>query len=94
MVADVDALSGDQLHNDVGDVLREMRPAHIELNLRDVTFLDSAGIRALVICHADAEAAGCRLRLTDPHPMTYTVLKISGLLAHFGIPVVAEDVIG
>jgi anti-anti-sigma factor len=55
------------------------------LELHAVTFLDSAGIRALLMCHSDAEKAGCQLGLTRTPPRVYEVLNITGLLDHFGL---------
>lgn len=48
-------------------------------------FLDSAGIHALVLCHADAAQLGCRLTVVDPHPVALQVLTITGLLSQFGL---------
>jgi len=85
VAGELDAVTVPTLQQAVGEVLREHRPGRVEIGLRDVTFLDSAGIRALLLCRADAVQAGCQLRLTDPHPMAYRVLKIMGLLDYFGV---------
>jgi anti-sigma B factor antagonist len=82
---EVDALNADQLRDAVVEVLSGHRPGHIEIDLDGVTFLDSAGIRALVGCHADAEQAECRLTVTAPRPAVYRVLEITGLLEHLGV---------
>jgi anti-sigma B factor antagonist len=84
VVGDLDALTATTLQKAVIDLLREP-PRRIEINLRGVTFLDSAGIRALVLCHCDAQQRDCQLTVTDPHPMAYRVLEITGLLDHFHI---------
>ena len=47
--------------------------------------MDSAGIRALLFCQADARQVDCQIRLTNPHPMVYPVLQITELLEHFGL---------
>jgi len=83
---ELDALSADRLQKAVIDVLRDHPPRCIELDLHGVAFLDSAGIRALVLCQADARHVDCQIRLTNPHPMVYRVLQITGLLEHFGLP--------
>jgi anti-anti-sigma factor len=85
VAGDVDALNAGDLHRAVIDVLRRQQPEHIEIDLHRVTFLDSAGIRALLLCHRDAQSVECRLTLTDPRPMAYRVLQITGLLDHFGL---------
>ena len=55
------------------------------MDLHGVTFLDAAGIRALVLCQADARQVDCQITLTQPQPVVYRVLEITGLLAHFGL---------
>jgi anti-anti-sigma factor len=85
VAGELDALSAADLHKAVIDVLRRQQPHRLEINLRGVTFLDSAGIRALVSCHCDAQQLNCRLTVTDPHPMAYRVLQITGLLDHFSV---------
>jgi anti-anti-sigma factor len=67
------------------ELLRQRRPGHVEIDLRSVYFLDSAGIEALVLCHTDAQQLGCRLTVVDPHPVAYRVLEITALLDHFGV---------
>jgi anti-anti-sigma factor len=85
VAGDVDAVSAGDLHQAVIGVLRRQPPERIEIDLHRVTFLDSAGIRALLLCHRDAQSVDCRLTLTDPPPMAYRVLQITGLLDHFGL---------
>jgi anti-sigma B factor antagonist len=82
---EVDAVSAGRLQEAVVDVLRDERPSCIEMDLHGVTFLDSAGIWALVQCQADARQVDCRIRLTKPQPVIYRVLQITGLLEHFGL---------
>jgi anti-anti-sigma factor len=85
IAGELDTISATDLQKTVIDVLRRERPRRVEINLRGVTFLDSAGLRALVSCHYDAQQLGCRLTVTDPHPTAYRVLQITGLLDHFGV---------
>jgi anti-sigma B factor antagonist len=82
---ELDALSADRLQQAVTDVLRRQRPRCIQMDFHGVTFLDSVGIRALVLCQADARRVDCQIRLINPHPMVYRVLQITGLLEHFGL---------
>jgi anti-anti-sigma factor len=82
---EVDALSAGHLHKAVVDVLRDQRPRRIEMDLHGVSFLDSAGIHALVRCQADAQRVDCQITLTNPQPVVYRVLQITGLLEHFGL---------
>ena len=79
---EVDAVSAAQLQKAVVGVLRQHRPSRIDLDFDQVTFLDSAGIRALVLCHADAKQVDCKLMVTRPRHMVYRVLEITGLLEY------------
>ncbi|MEU7908845.1 STAS domain-containing protein [Actinoplanes sp. NPDC049118] len=85
VVGEIDALNAGQLHKAVLGVLRQYRPSRIEINMFSVGFLDSAGIRILLLCHADARLVDCELRLTDTHPMAHRILQITGLADHFGL---------
>jgi anti-anti-sigma factor len=82
---DVDALSGGQVQEAVVDVLHRQHPSRIEMDVREVTFLDSAGIRTLLLCHNEAERLNCRLTVVEAPHGVYRVLEISGLLDHFGL---------
>jgi anti-anti-sigma regulatory factor len=50
------------------------------MDLADVGFVDARGINALVRCRAQTVAAGCRLVVTNPQPIVYQVLRITGML--------------
>jgi len=85
VAGEVDAVTGMQLHEAVVDVLNRHGPRRLEMDLCRVAFLDSAGIRTLLVCHSDAERATCQLRITDASPMVYRVLEITGLLDHLRV---------
>lgn len=85
VVGEIDALNAGQLHKAVLGVLRQHRPSRIEINMFSVSFLDSTGIRVLLLCHADARLVDCELMLTDAHPMAHRILQITGLADHFGL---------
>jgi anti-anti-sigma factor len=80
---EVDALTAGQLQKAVVEVLRDRRPRCIEMDLHGVSFLDAAGIRALLLCQADAQRVDCQIMLTEPQPVVYRVLQITRLLEHF-----------
>jgi anti-anti-sigma factor len=61
-------------------------PASIRVDLRDVAFVDSAGISALVGGYHTAKVRGVRLTVTEPTEFVYKQLYISGLLGLFGAP--------
>jgi anti-anti-sigma factor len=82
---DLDHASAYPLGRAVIHVLREQRPAHLELDLADVPFLDTGGIKVLLQCRADARQLDCRLTLSNAQPLVYRVLEIVRLLEPFGM---------
>lgn len=82
VAGEMDIVSAATLHETITEMLRR-RPGRIVIDLRAVTFLDSTGIRTLLMCHVDGMRVGCELKLVDPHPRVYRVLQITGLLDHF-----------
>lgn len=85
VAGEVDSISCRQLQQTFTDAVRRHRPAAVVVDVRGVTFLDSAGIRTLVTCRDEAQQAGCDLALVEVPRMVYRVLSISGLLEHFGL---------
>ncbi len=69
----------------VGEVLYRDGLERISINLSRLTFLDSSGIRELLLCRRDARLCGCELDLVDVHPHVHQVLDVSGLLAEFSV---------
>lgn len=66
-------------------VLSQERPQHIDVNLAEVTFMDSSGINALVACRAEATPRGCRITISHPRPMVSRVLSVAGVNHLFGL---------
>jgi anti-sigma B factor antagonist len=62
------------------------RPERIELNLEQVTFIDSVAISALVSAAQLAGISGVELRVTRPNRFVHRQLWITGLLGLFGSP--------
>lgn len=74
---DLDAHSASRL-TDVLDPLPD-GDDDISLEMTDVDFIDSSGLRVLIEAHQRAEAAGRRLLLVTPSRAVLRVLQISGL---------------
>jgi anti-sigma B factor antagonist len=55
----------------------------ISLDLGGVRFIDSSGLRALVVGHKALEGNGGALLIANPSPMTARLLEITGLDALF-----------
>ena len=58
------------------------------LDLGELTFIDSSGIRLLIRLHAAVADHGGRVVLRDPEPHVVRVIEISGL---FDLGIVAES---
>jgi anti-anti-sigma factor len=84
---EIDMTTVDTLAETLATVLRQERPIHIDVNLADVTFMDSSGINALMACRAVAEPAGCRITISHPRPTVHRVLAVTGVGPLFGLPV-------
>ncbi len=82
---EVDEVNAARLHRDFVDVLRHHRPPRIEMDFHAVSFLNSVGVRKLLLCEADARQLGCGITITEPQPAVYRVLQMTGLLDHFGL---------
>ncbi|MEU4564444.1 STAS domain-containing protein [Actinoplanes sp. NPDC023936] len=82
---EIDRDSCERLRRAVGDALHRDQPRLISLDLGAVTFLDSAGIRALLNCRRDAGDFGCELEIGRAHDHVYQVLAITGLVDVFAL---------
>src|SRR4051794_29708507 len=77
-VADVMELTRAALHRGVLDEL--------VIDLSDVTFIDAAGLGALVITRNLAESASVEIVLQGMSSRFVRVLEVTGLAERFGIP--------
>ncbi|MDA0637596.1 STAS domain-containing protein [Nonomuraea sp. MCN248] len=59
------------------------RPGRIVLELGALTFIDAAGLGALVAVHERARQREALLTLTGVPPMTARLIRITGLDRHF-----------
>jgi anti-anti-sigma factor len=51
----------------------------VRLDMSDVTFVDSAGLRGLLKAQAYVEGRGCRLELLRPNGQLVRIIEITGL---------------
>jgi len=75
---EIDLASADRLNQVLADVV-DGRPAKLAIDLAKVTFLDSTGIRELMIAANAAAETGCRFVVRHPTPMIERTLEICGL---------------
>ncbi|HEU5111229.1 MAG TPA: STAS domain-containing protein [Micromonosporaceae bacterium] len=86
VVGEVDLATAQILRESLLDVLREHPPAVLTVDLSGVTFLDCAGISALVAAHNAAVAGGCQLSVTGSRPIVRQLLDLTGLLGILSAP--------
>lgn len=58
----------------------------LKLDLARLDFLDSSGVRMLVLAHEQAAAKGAALMAVNPQPMVQQVLAVTGVAADLGLP--------
>jgi anti-anti-sigma factor len=58
--------------------------SRITLDLSEVAFIDSSGLRALVVGHKALEERGGSLVIANPSPMAARLLEVTGLKTLFG----------
>jgi|SRR5688572_13650634 len=58
-------------------------PSVLTVDLRELEFLDSTGLRALLQLRGDCEAQGCRLQLVPGPAAVQRALEVSGISGQF-----------
>jgi anti-sigma B factor antagonist len=77
---EVDLDSASLLRETVEAAIARQGIAWIDIDLNNVTFVDSTGIAVLVAMFKAAGEHGIALQVLRPHPMVRTLLEIVGLL--------------
>jgi anti-sigma B factor antagonist len=71
------------------DLMNHMaQPCEREIDLSDVSEMDSAGLQILILAKREAERHGTSLRLTGHSRAVLDVLDMCNLASYFGDPVV------
>jgi anti-anti-sigma factor len=83
---EIDVENAYSIRDAVAAQLATDRPDRIELNMQDVTFIDSVGISALVGAHQLASVCGTKLVVSRPSRFAHRQLWVTGLLGLFGNP--------
>ncbi|GAB1644152.1 STAS domain-containing protein [Krasilnikovia sp. MM14-A1259] len=88
ITGEIDLATHAQLQQAVTDLLHHHPCHHLVLDMAGVTFLDAAGIRALLACHHTAEQLGTRLEIGPAGDMARRVLTLCSLadLFHLSPP--------
>jgi anti-sigma B factor antagonist len=84
LVGEVDSSTTPQL-TDCLDRLLSASPAEVVIDLTQVTFLDSAGLHALVLAHGRAAGQGTRLRVLVATRAVERPIQVTGLWDVLGV---------
>lgn len=69
----------------------ERKPQRIELDMGDVAFVDSSGLRAMLQCWRYCDEAGVRFELAAASTQVTRIIRMSGFGEVFGLPRVEID---
>jgi anti-anti-sigma factor len=91
---EVDLATAEVLRERLLGVLRDEAPTMLGVDLAGVTFLDCAGISALVAVHNAAVRTGRQMRVTHTQPIVRRVLDLTGLHDVFTAPIDRPQPVG
>jgi anti-anti-sigma factor len=83
---EIDVENAYEIREAVASQLGAKHLSRIELNMQNVTFIDSVGISALVAAFQLASVSGVKLVVTRPSKFAHRQLWVTGLLGLFGGP--------
>ena len=75
---EVDTATGEALQRELLAIVR-VRPRHLGLDLSAVEFLDSSGLRALLVVQQAVASGGRQVHVVGSTPMIDRLLEITGL---------------
>lgn len=79
VAGEIDLSSSDELRQWIVAAIPSATVDEIDVDLADVTFLDSTGIRALVLAQRAASDKGVTMRVSGARGRVESVLKITGV---------------
>jgi anti-sigma B factor antagonist len=71
--------SGDQSFGACLSAVLDRHPGSIAIDTRDLSFLDSSGLRSLLLACAAADKAGVAFRISQPSPALRRMAERTGL---------------
>ena len=69
-----------QLQEILSDIFPETN--NVEVDLRSLTYISSAGLRALLVCHKTAEKTGCLMTLSNVSASMQDIFDATGFTEH------------
>jgi anti-sigma B factor antagonist len=89
----VDSATAPDLENSLKKLV-DSEKTNIVLDLKDVEYMSSAGLRAMVSTLKAVKRANGDLRLANPSPRVEEVLRLAGLTSIFSIHSSREEAVG
>ena len=86
----VDLATAELVSDAIGAVLHE-RPAHLDVDLSGVTFLDSTGLRAFIRITWDAQRTSTELAFVAVPPLVQRLLHLTGLWRILPVASTSDD---
>jgi anti-anti-sigma factor len=87
VTGEVDMATATVLRDKLLDALDGQSPSVLEVDLAGVTFLDCAGLGALVAARNAAVQTGRQMRVSHPQPIVRRVLAVTGLITLLATPI-------
>ena len=76
---DIDVATAGPLREELLALVEAEQPEHLVIDLRDVTFMDSAGLSVLIRVRKQQLQHGGDVTVVNPSPRVDRILKITGL---------------
>jgi anti-sigma B factor antagonist len=80
LAGELDLASSGGVREHLEQVVREIRPRHLLVDMDEVSFCDSTGLEALICVRAVATEQGIDYRLVNVHGVALVTLQITGVL--------------
>lgn len=75
LAGEIDAYTAPALAEAIGKCAQ----SHVLIDMSEVEFVDSSGLRVLIEAHQEAQTADRRIQLTNPSAAVSRLLEISGI---------------
>ena len=83
LFGELDLATVDQLQNELDRFAADGRMCELVIDLRELDFLDSTGLRLLLQLHSDCRGDGCSLSLVPGGRAIQKLFEVTGTEAHF-----------
>ena len=89
VVGEIDSSTVEVLSGQLRTVTQ--RSGDVVVNMSEVQFIDSSGLRVIIEAHQDAEKSGRRLVIAEPSPVVARLFEISGLTDYLNVQATTTD---